>query len=199
MEDAMGDVASSERLFVSLQAPMPAGTAIEAHRAAGMLLSPELVLVPRLPLDLVEEAHEFHVLIVGAPSLEGRAVERLGISYLEAHGREGDDDNYALVIELARPSSFRVGTRATIRSGDLGEQLQARAGDVWRSLGDLGVAGPGSPDDVEKALGDLPGATIGGRAPDARVVPHDGFDLVAWSLCAWVPFCHPRRPDRLGP
>jgi hypothetical protein len=199
MEDAMGDAPAPERLFVSLQAPMPQGTAIEAHRAAGTLLSPELVLVSRLPLELVRQAHTFHVLIVGAPGVEGRAVERLAIAYVEAHGLDGDD-SCELVAELARPSSFRVSTGATIRSGDLAKSLQASGGDAWRSLRELRAAGPGIPDvAAEEALAELPAANLRAGAPEARVVLHDDIDLVAWSLCNWVPGCHPRRPDRLDP
>jgi hypothetical protein len=189
----MGDPFPQPGIFVSLQAPAE-GPAAEAHRGTGTLLTPDLVVVPGFPRGSVEEAHTYHVLLAGLPPQDGRAVERIGISYLEAHGVESADGDVALVLALARSAVLPTRTSRTCTSGQLAEGLRARAGDLRSTLADLGAPGLGEALDPDEMLRDLRAVPIGPARRPARLVLHPDLDDIALSICWWVPWCHPHWP-----
>jgi hypothetical protein len=195
----MGNPLPKPGMFVSLQAPTDGPSATDAHRAPGTLLAADLVLVPALPRRFVEEVHTYHVLLAGLPEEDGRAVERIGLAYLEAHGVDAPDGDVALVIELARPSLLRVETGQTCSSRQLTEGLRAHGGDLRAALAGLGAAGSGDARDPAEALRGIGNHAISPAPRPARVILHGNLDDVARSICWWVPWCHPHWPGEEPP
>jgi hypothetical protein len=125
--------------------------------------------------------------------VEGRAVERIGATFLEAHGLKGSDDNLGLVLRLTRPSRFSLETGASFDSDTLAERLRRYDGDLWRALESLGITRFLSPDgSFEEALSGLPSSTVHTQVAPAQVIELRDLDEVAWSWCIFTPRCIPR-------
>lgn len=103
-------------VFVSLQASGtsdPAG----AHLATGLLIGPDLVVVPTLPRQVLARHESFEALLVPAKG----DVERLPVSHTlvypgDSAAESGSGEAVALVLRLGRPTALPA-VEAPLRKG----------------------------------------------------------------------------------
>jgi hypothetical protein len=91
-------------VLVSLQARGSEDDPVRGHRAQGVLVAPDLVLVPALPRDSARDGAEFDVLFAGP----ARDPERIPAAYTVAHGVDGEDGDLTAFVRLVRPASYPV-------------------------------------------------------------------------------------------
>jgi hypothetical protein len=158
-------------VVVSLQARGYEGDPVSGHRAQGVLVAPDLVLVPALPRDAARDGEEFDVLFAGP----ARDPERIPAAYTVAHGVRGDGDLTAFV-RLVRPASYPV-----FKPPDRPSPQALR------------LAVP--EDQVSAALGKVPPTPPAEPLVGLHLVLHQTLSAAGGGICDYVPWCA-APPDR---
>jgi hypothetical protein len=174
---------TSPRVLASLQARGYEGDPVRGHRGQGVLIAPDLVLVPALARDGTVEGDDYDVLFAPADAADPRAPERVPAAYTVAHAT-GDGELVAFV-RLARPSSFPV-----VKPG-----ARTAPGRADRAVGPAGVLAAvaglaGLPADAVTAVLRRV-AHVGAAEPlrGLQIVVHDNPDDAGGGICPWVPWC----------
>lgn len=180
--------------FVSLQVPTPgATTALEAHRASGILVKPDLALLVSVPQTLLEQVPLGVVLVVPQPPNPDSAEEG-EIREVSAFGVRGVvSDDVSVAVRFAPSAAAGVQTAEPFTEDQLRDALRARGGELAAALADLGVEIP----DPRDALAGIPAVSDTGIVPREHPQPprrHDeDVNGLALSICDLLPFCDKRE------
>jgi hypothetical protein len=185
-------------VFVSLQAPGIIDP-LRAHLAPGLLIGPDLVVVPTLPRGVLARHGTFEVLLAPA----GAPAERLPVSHSLVYPADdpdrtadrpvlpdaGDGGAVALVVRLGRPTSLPAVAAPLQRPGSLLVTLRALLPDpdelgarLESTRTEAGI--PYSPDRHPlSGLSPVPlaEALSGNHAVEEILDDPD--------ICDWVPWC----------
>jgi hypothetical protein len=160
-------------VLVSLQTRGSEDDPVRGHRAQGVLVAPDLVLVPSLPRDAARGGEEFDVLFAGP----AREPERIPAAYTVAHGPAGDDDAaLTAFVRLVRPASYPV-HKPSDRPSPRTLRFAVQDQDVADTLRKLPPTPPATP---------LTGL---------QLVLHRSPEVAGGDICDWVPWCV-SPPDR---
>lgn len=108
----------------------------DADGAPGLLVLPDLVLVPRPPSALLDQTAEIEVVVVSTVSTSRSHVERIRVSQVREAG--GASTPVVLKIVLERPAANPC-TIVGLREEEslITNHVLARNGDLWAALRDL--------------------------------------------------------------
>ncbi|HEY0486875.1 MAG TPA: hypothetical protein VGD72_11555 [Mycobacteriales bacterium] len=161
----------TDGVLVSVQHRGSEGDPVGGHVAQGVLVAPDLVLVPALPRAAATGGTEFDVLFA-APA---REPERVPAAYTVAHALDGDTGDPTAFVRLARPVSYPV--------------LKPRGRPAPRELALPMAAGA-----VTDRLRAVPPTATAEPLAGVQVVRHPSPAAADGGICDWVPWCD-RPPD----
>jgi len=166
-----------------------------AHLAAGVLLTPDRVLVPQPVAALLDPAVEFEVVVIPLPLVAGGVVERFAPARVDLVRVADDVLPRAAVVALAAPSRYP----ATVTGFDacrVRDAVVAHGGDLWSALESERMVPPGlRVGPGEAVLRDATDVERRQRSPVRD--DHVFIDVNPWInwICNLTPICDPcHRP-----
>ncbi len=185
-------------VYISLQAPGYEDDAVGGHRAAGILAASDLVIIPRLPRQLVDELLSYSVLFVPVPGAEAEAEPtRIRCSQAEAHA-VGETGDVVAIVQLEQPAGYEVPLVSDASAEALASSFLEHGGDYTPGLVALGFPGASaSQEDPQLHLGDAGEALL--VCPPDSLTLHSSIGGIFFSLCRWVRFCDPAFPEDTPP
>jgi hypothetical protein len=192
---------AAKGVFVSLQAPDHGDDLVGGHRATGVLVDEDLVIVPHLPQSTITDLGQSVVVLVPLPVPTAGPAEVAKVAQVEVHAVKGTTKKSVFgVVRLASPTSLPVATSASPTSMKRALDVANGSGGMWPALveGKDGVRifRP-SPSRVLSQVVEL---TALGERPAVKVVSYRNPGDFSLSWCAFVPWCEPGggilRPPR---
>lgn len=179
--------------LVSVQDPGLLGTPADRHRALGVLLAADTVIVPRVPDGFLEDGDPLPDVVVVPVAADGTANGGWSIrtAYVDVWQLPGAEPTRVAVARLAWGSPVEP-RRVIIDCASLVADLQSRDGDMWAALDELELtegAWRGDPTPLLEGLPPLRTASPAVRAQ--TIVSWDGTEE---PICRWLGWCRLTEP-----
>ena len=179
-------------VLVSLQVPGDHDDLVAHHRATGVLVDQDLVLVPELPRKLLGEIGSYVVLLVPLPVADACPAEVVRPSYFEAHELDGGNDLVFLVVRLARPTALPPVSSLPLPPGEqLGAEALKHGGRIWPILEAAGLPLAGLHEDPSSVLSQVVDRLEAESPRAVKLISHRSPEAYGLSLCDIVPWCEP--------
>jgi hypothetical protein len=192
MSNATQELIGPKGVFVSLQAPDHGHDLVRGHRASGVLVDRDLVIVPQLAQKLIPECGGYEVLLVPMPVPTAGPAEVAQVSSVEVHAVKGAKKRTMFgVLRLASPTSLPVVNGAEPTPIELALKVAKEGGTMWPTL----VPGKDgmrffrpSP---ARVLSQVVETEALGRGPGVKMITYRTPNDFALSWCSVVPWCEP--------
>lgn len=183
------DTPERKGVYVSLQAPGYGYTALQAHRASGLILCHDRAVFPDLPESLILESDTYDLLLVPLPRTSDLPVERIRCRCMEVHKRLGDDSTnlLAAVFHLENATPLGLDPSAPLELADIRAGLEEEETDIWSVFDQMGLVRPEQRGDPEHILGPLGVVDRVGNV--AKTSYHPATTSLACSICCWCCWC----------
>jgi hypothetical protein len=124
----------------------------EGHRSVGLLVEPDVVLVPEMAEDLLNADRDFEVLVIPLPLRLDGIIERHRPRRLDVVRVEGVDGPASANIQLATPSRY-LSRMKDFDGCDFVNRLAALdRQQVWAILEEMEVVPPGTKDKLPEGV-----------------------------------------------
>ena len=181
--------ASRKGVYVSLQAAGFGYTALQAHRASGLILCHDRAVFPDLPESIIMESDTYDLLLIPLPRTSDLPVERVRCRCIEVHKRLGSNSAnlLAAVFELENVTPLGVDPTEPFKLAEISAFVEEDGADIWSVFEKMGLVLAEQRGDPSGILGDLGVVDRVGRVPKTSY--HPAQSSLSCSICCWCCWC----------